>query len=249
MLKKERQALILREINIHNKVVLTDLSLKLDVSEDTVRRDLQELADAGKIIKVRGGALSKSYHVYSYKENEIYAYQEKTIIARKAITLLRDGMLVLISGGSTNLELARILPPDLKLTFLTNSLSSAMQLQEHPNSETIFLGGTLSKTAGVSMGGEVVRALYDLRPDLCLMGVNGIDAVEGLTESDFDVMTVKRAMLECSTKVAAISIAEKLDSVQKIRVCDLGKLDYLITELDPENERLSAYRKLNLDIL
>ena len=75
MLKKERQALILREVNIHNKVVLNDLSVKLDVSEDTIRRDLQELADAGKIIKVRGGALSKSYHVFSYKENDIYAYE------------------------------------------------------------------------------------------------------------------------------------------------------------------------------
>nr|WP_290933715.1 DeoR family transcriptional regulator [Haliscomenobacter sp.] len=77
MLKKERQALILREVNIHNKVVLTDLSIKLDVSEDTVRRDLQEWPMLEKSSKSRGEHFPESYHVYSYKENEIYAYQEK----------------------------------------------------------------------------------------------------------------------------------------------------------------------------
>jgi DeoR/GlpR family transcriptional regulator of sugar metabolism len=248
MLKKERQALILREVNIHNKVVLNDLSVKLDVSEDTIRRDLQELADAGKIIKVRGGALSKSYHVFSYKENDIYAYEEKTIIARKAISLLRDGMLVLISGGSTNLEIARILPPELKITFLTVSLSTALKLMEHPNSDVIFLGGQISKTAGITVGAEVVQTLMDIRPDICLLGVNGIDPAEGLTESDWEVMTIKRAMIKASKKIIALSIAEKLGSVQKIRVCELADIDVLITEFDPLHEDLTTYREQGIEV-
>lgn len=249
MLKKERQALILREVNIHNKVILSDLSQKLSVSEDTVRRDIQELSDAGRLIKVRGGALSRSYQVYSYKEHDIYAYQEKTIIARKAISLLRDGMLVLISGGSTNLELARILPPDLKVTFLTVSLTTAMQLIEHPSSETIFIGGQLSKTAQVSVGGEVVQNLNDFIPDICLIGVNGIDVTEGLTENDWEVATLKKTMIRVSRKVVALSIAEKLNSIQKIKVCGVNQIDYLITELSPEHEVLVPYRKAGLEIL
>jgi DeoR/GlpR family transcriptional regulator of sugar metabolism len=249
MLKKERQALILREVNIHNKVILSDLSQKLSVSEDTVRRDIQELSDAGRLIKVRGGALSRSYQVYSYKEHDIYAYQEKTIIARKAISLLRDGMLVLISGGSTNLELARILPPDLKVTFLTVSLTTAMQLVEHPSSETIFIGGQLSKTAQVSIGGEVVQNLNDFIPDICLIGVNGIDVSEGLTENDWEVATLKKTMIRVSRKVVALSIAEKLNSVQKIKVCGANQIDYLITELSPEHEALVPYRKAGMEIL
>ena len=249
MLKKERQALILREVNIHNKVVLNDLSVKLDVSEDTIRRDLQELADAGKIIKVRGGALSKSYHVFSYKENDIYAYEEKTIIARKAISLLRDGMLVLISGGSTNLEIARILPPELKITFLTVSLSTALKLMEHPNSDIIFIGGQISKTAGITVGAEVVQTLMDIRPDICLLGVNGIDPAEGLTESDWEVMTIKRTMIKSSKKVIALSIAEKLGSVQKIRVCELADIDVLITELDPLHEDLTNFREQGMEVI
>lgn len=249
MLKEERQTLILREVNVHNKVLLSDLSLKFDVSEDTIRRDLQELASSGKIIKVRGGALSKSYSAYSYHDQYIYAHREKIKIAQKAVRLLQDGMLVLISGGSTNLEIARYIPPDLKITFLTLSLSTAMQLLEHPNSETIFLGGQLSKNAKISVGGEVIGKLAEVRPDICFMGTNGIDASAGMTESDWEVVTVKKAMIQASKKVVLCSIAEKLNSVQKIKVCDMNQIDLLITERDPEEDLLAPYRNLGVKVL
>lgn len=249
MLKEERQSLILREVNIHNKVLLSDLSLQLEVSEDTIRRDLQELSDAGKIIKVRGGALSTSYQMYSYRENDIYAYQEKTVIAGKVISLLRDGMLVLISGGSTNLEIARILPPDLRVTFLTVSLSTAMQLLDHPNSDVVFIGGQLSKTARISVGGEVVAALQDLRPDICIMGTNGLDADAGITDSDWEVVTIKKAIIRASQKVLVHAISAKLNSVQKIKVCPLSDVDILVTELNPDDDALKAYRIAGLEMM
>lgn len=249
MLKKERQTLILKEINIHNKVILSDLSQKFNVSEDTIRRDLQELADADKIIKVRGGALSKSYHIYSYREHDIYAHQEKTIIAQKAISLLRDGMLVLISGGSTNLEIARVLPPDLNVTFLTISLSTAMQLVDHPASEVIFLGGPISKSSRISIGADVVAQLHNVHPDICFVGTNSIDAKEGIMENDWEVATIKRAMIRASNKVAVLAISEKLDSRQQIRVCGLQEVDYLITELNPDNGQLQPYKTAGLKVL
>jgi DeoR/GlpR family transcriptional regulator of sugar metabolism len=249
MLKEERQSLILREVNIHNKVLLSDLSIQLEVSEDTIRRDLQELSDAGKIIKVRGGALSTSYQMYSYRENDIYAYQEKTVIAGKVISLLRDGMLVLISGGSTNLEIARILPPDLRVTFLTVSLSTAMQLLDHPNSDVIFIGGQLSKTARISVGGEVVTTLQDLRPDLCIIGTNGLDSDAGITDSDWEVVTIKKAIIRASQKVLVHAISAKLNSVQKIKVCPLTDVDILVTELNPDHTSLDAYRAADVEMM
>lgn len=249
MLKEERQSLILREVNVHNKVVLADLSEKFDVSEDTIRRDLQELANASKIVKVRGGAMSKSYTAYSYHEQDIYAHREKIVIAQKAVQLLHDGMLVLISGGSTNLEIARMLPPDLKVTFLTISLTTALQLMEHPTSETIFLGGQLSKAAKITVGGEVISKLSEVRPDVCFLGTNGVDASAGITESDWDVVTVKKAMLQASAKVVVSAISEKLNSVQKLKVCDISQIDFLITELLPTDETLSSYRNHGVKIL
>jgi len=242
MLKKERQALILREVNLRNKVLHADLSRQLVVSEDTIRRDLQELSDEGKVVKVRGGALSKSFHVYSYEKSEIYKYKEKTTIARKTVSLLSDGMLVLISGGTTNLELARILPEELKITFYTTSLSTALQLAEHPNSETIFIGGRISRNAKISTGGEVISTLRSIRPDLCLMGTNSIDSRVGLTDSDWEVVDVKKAMILVSDKVAVLTISDKLQSTQKIRVCGIDDIDYLLTELDSKEVALSPYK-------
>ncbi len=249
MLKEERMSMILREINIHNKVLISDLSQKFDVSEDTVRRDLQELANSNQVIKVRGGALSKSYSAYSYHEQDIYAHREKIIIARKAVELLKDGMLVLISGGSTNLEIARLVPPHLKITFLTVSLSTAMQLLEHPNSDTIFLGGQLSKSARISVGGEVIGKLSEVRPDICFIGTNGIDAKAGITESDWEVVTVKKAMIQASGKVVLCTIAEKLNSIQKIKVCDVSQVNLLITELDPLHDDLAPYWSTGVQII
>lgn len=243
MLKSERQEHILREVNIHNKVLCSDLSIKLGVSEDTIRRDLNELAEHDKVIKVHGGALSKSYHTSTYRQAEVYSLQEKTIIAGKAITLLQEGMLVFVSGGTTNRELARILPPGLSATFFTPSLSTAIQLMEHPSSEVILLGGRVSRNAGISVGGEVVSRLNEVRADLCILGTNSIDAEEGITDSDWEVVQVKKAMISRADKVAALALSEKLDSVQRMNVCSIGQVDYLITELSAKDKRLLPYRK------
>lgn len=249
MLKKERQALILREVNIRNKVLHSDLSKKLGVSEDTIRRDLQELSDEGKLVKVRGGALSRSFQINSYQGTEIYKYQEKTSIARKAIPLLSNGMLVLVSGGTTTVELARILPPELEVTFYTPSLLVALQLAEHPNSETIFIGGRISRNAKISTGGEVVNTLRDIRPDLCLIGTNSIDSRAGITDSDWEVVDVKKAMIQVSEKVGVLAISDKLDSTQKIRIAPINEIDYLITELDPDDPLLAPYRMAGIKVM
>ena len=95
MLKKERQAYIMHEIDIHNKVLSSDLSQQLNVSEDTIRRDLQELDEGGILTKVHGGALSKSFH-FTLKNNKVYSQSEKKIIALKARALITDGMFILL---------------------------------------------------------------------------------------------------------------------------------------------------------
>lgn len=249
MLKKERQVLILKEVNIHNKVLLTDLSEQFDVSEDTVRRDIQELDESGDLKRVRGGALSKSFQSYTYRHSDIYAYAEKTIIASKAISLLQDDMVVLISGGTTNLEVARILPPELKITFFTMSIPTAMQLLDRPNCETIFLGGRLSKHAKISVGGKVISNLMNIRPDLCLLGTNSFDYKAGLTDSDWEVVNVKRTMVEVSAKVAALTISEKLNTTQKLKVCSTNEVDYVITELEPGHHLFDPYKALGLQVL
>lgn len=249
MLKEERHSFILNEVRIRNRVLLTDLASKLKVSEDTVRRDLKYLDEQGQVKKVHGGAISTTFHLYSYKEDEIYAHESKSIIAQKAHALLREGQIIMMTGGTTNLEFARLLPKDFSATIFTPSLPVAMQLLEHALIETIFVGGRLSHEAQIALGGDTIMSISQIKADLCFLGTSHLDAIYGLTEFDWEVVQLKRAMLKASKKVVALTISEKINSVQRYKVCDSHQIDTLVTELDPEVPFLEPFRKKGLEII
>jgi|ERR1035438_2753617 DeoR/GlpR family transcriptional regulator of sugar metabolism len=241
MLKEERHNIILKEINLHNKVLTTDLRDLLVVSEDTIRRDLNELDEQGVILKVHGGAMSKTFHYPFNGQNSVYALESKQVIADKAIKLFKNGMLILIEGGTTIMEIAKKIPEDLQATFLTVSPQVALTLAEHENLEVITIGGRLAKNDNIHTGASVINELSNIKPDLCVIGTNGISVHEGLTDSDWEVVQVIKAMIGSAKKVAVVSIAEKFGSVQKIRISDLSNIDYIITELPHDSPVLSSY--------
>jgi len=243
MLKEERQAFIIHQINLHNKVLSSDLSVQLSVSEDTIRRDLNELAENGKVLKVYGGALSKSFQ-YPFKENNVYARDSKKQIASKALKLVQNGMTVLAGGGTTMLELARIIPESLQCTFFTISPLVALELAERTIADVILIGGKLSRNTNISIGSQVINQLSEIRVDLCLLGTNSLSVEDGVTDSDWEVVQIKKAMIRCSSKTAILSIAEKLNSVQKMKVCSLNAISYLVTDLDPTHESLAGFGKV-----
>ncbi len=248
MLKKERQAYILQQINVHNKVLSSDLSRQLNVSEDTVRRDLQELDEEEKLTKVHGGALSKSFH-FTLKNSDIYLRPEKRIIAQKAVELIKDGMFVILSGGTTIIELVKMLPENLNATFITVSLPTALELLNHPNSEVIFIGNKLLKSAQISVGAEVVQRLSEIQADLCFLGTNSIDAEKGITDLEWEVIEVKKAMIKCAHRTISLAISEKLNTVQRLQVCGTDAIDTLITELEPDDAGLEMYRQKGVKLL
>ncbi|MFD1630301.1 DeoR/GlpR family DNA-binding transcription regulator [Pseudopedobacter beijingensis] len=240
MLKEERQNHIIKQINLHNKVLSSDLSIQLNVSEDTIRRDLNELAEAGKILKVHGGALSKSFQ-YPFQENNTYAKDSKKEISRKTLNLVQNDMVLLVSGGTTMIELARMFPDNLSCTIFTISPLVALELAEKQKVNVILLGGQLSKSAHINTGSLTISQLADIKVDLCIQGANSISIDDGLTDSDWEVVQAKKAMLRSAQKTAIVCIAEKLNSAQKLKVCDLNALDYLITDLNPTDRLLARY--------
>lgn len=249
MLKQERQAYILHQVNIHNKVLSSTLCQQINVSEDTIRRDLQELSEMGKVIKVHGGALSHGFsHAYPSGE-DIYSHTQKKFIAEKAISLIQDGMFVLTSGGTTIIELARNLPRDLRATFISGSIPAVMEYSSHPNIEVILIGDKVSKSSKITVGGEAIHRIRQINADICFLGVNAIDPKIGITDNDWDVVQVKKAMIESSQQVVCLSIAEKINSVQPIKVCDIEEIDILITELAPEDPRLLPYVQRGIKIM
>ncbi len=249
MLKKERQAYILQQLHLHNKILSSPLSQEVGVSEDTIRRDLLELANEGKLVKVHGGALSHSFSHTSIPSNGVYSQQHKRRIALKAIDLIEDGMFILTTGGTTIMEMARLLPRDLKATFISCSIAAILEYMEHPQIEVILIGDKVSKNSKITVGTEAIAKVRRIRADLCFMGVNAIDVQHGITDNDWEVVQLKQAMIETSKRVVCLSIAEKINSYQPIKVCDLDKVDSLITELDPGDPLLKDYAKTGIQIL
>jgi DeoR/GlpR family transcriptional regulator of sugar metabolism len=249
VLKKERQAYILHQVNLHNKVLSSSLSADINVSEDTIRRDLQELADEGKIIKVHGGALSHSFSQVHFPPNEVYSQNQKKKIAQKAISLISNGMFILTSGGTTIVEMARSLPIQLKATFISGSIAAILEYMHHPNIDVIMIGDKISKSSKITVGTEAIAKIKQIRPDICFLGTNAIDLQHGVTDNDWEVVQLKRAMIESSQKVVCLSIAEKINTFQPIHICDVQKIDTLITELPADDPLLRPYAEAGIKVL
>ena len=247
MLKKERQEFILHQLNLHNKILCADLSNKMGVSDDTIRRDLQELAQEDKLIKVHGGALSKSFHT-AFDRKMVYNLEDKHIIAQKTAALVQSGMYILTSGGTSILEFAKSLDPNLNATFFTCSLNAAIEFAHHPSIEVVMIGDKVSKDSMLTTGASAVQTIESVQADLCILGINSLDTQFGLSENDWEVVQIKKAMIKASKKTICIGISEKLNSQQKIKVANLDEIDILITELDPNDSRLLSFKHKGLTI-
>ncbi|RKN76886.1 DeoR/GlpR family DNA-binding transcription regulator [Ulvibacterium marinum] len=249
MLKEERQRTILNEVELHNRVQLTDIAEILDVSIDTVRRDVKELDAENKLRKVHGGAVSLGFIGSSTRSTNVYALDRKIKIAEKAVALLKDGGVIFIDGGTTCMELARLIPAKLQLTCFTFSLPVAMELISKPNTTVIFIGGEISKDGQISVGPSTIHNLSEIRVDYSFIGTGYVDSFYGLTEFDWDIVQVKKAVIKSSKKTVLLSISEKLNSQHRYKTCDINAIDTMITELDPENNLLNLFRNHDLRIL
>jgi DeoR/GlpR family transcriptional regulator of sugar metabolism len=247
MLKKERQEFILHQLNLHNKILCADLSNKMGVSDDTIRRDLQELAQEDKLIKVHGGALSKSFHT-AFDRKMVYNLEDKHIIAQKTAAIVQSGMYILTSGGTSILEFAKSLDTNLNATFFTCSLNAAIEFAHHPSIEVVMIGDKVSKDSMLTTGASAVQTIESIQADLCILGINSLDTQFGLSENDWEVVQIKKAMIKASKKTICIGISEKLNSQQKIKVANLDEIDILITELDPNDPRLLPFKHKGLTI-
>ena len=249
MLKEERQRIILNEVELHNRIQLTDIAEKLDVSIDTIRRDVKELDGASRLKKVHGGAISLGFATYSPKRNSVYALDDKIIIAEKAAKMLKNNSVVLIDGGTTCLELARLLPIELSLTCFTLSLPVAMELLHKPNVNTIFIGGQLSKEAQITLGANTINNLTEIKVDFSFIGTGYVDAQYGLTEFDWDIVQTKKAVIKASKKTILLCISEKLNSQHRFKTCNLNAIHSLITELEPKHNLLKNFRNQEIELL
>lgn len=249
MLKVERQNYILQQVNLHNKILISSLIHDTHVSEDTIRRDMFELANKGMLVKVHGGALSNSFGRINSPNTSVYSQEHKRSIALKAIDLIKDEMIILTTGGTTIVEMARLLPPGLKATFISGSIAAIMEYIEHPQIDVVLIGDKISKNSKITFGADAIAKVKRINADICFLGINAIDLQYGITDNDWGVVQLKQAMIETSKQVVCLTIAEKINSCQPFKVCDLDKVDLLITELAPDDPLLEPYAKAGIRIM
>ncbi|MGB6153021.1 MAG: DeoR/GlpR family DNA-binding transcription regulator [Pricia sp.] len=249
MLKEERQQTILSEVELHNRILLTDIAETLDVSIDTIRRDVKELDGENKLRKVHGGAISLGFTTNSTRNTNVYKLAEKSVIAEKALALLKVGSVIFIDGGTTCLEMARLLPTTIELTCFTHSLPVAMELLNKPNVTVIMLGGQVSKESQTSVGASAIHQLSEIKVDFSFIGTGYVDSQYGLTEFDWDIVQVKKAVIKCAKKTVLLSISEKLNSQHRYKTCEINAINTMITELAPENMLLNPFREHDIRLL
>ena len=239
MLKEERQALILNKLHTSGKVVVSQLAADLKVSEDTVRRDLLDLDQKGLLKRVFGGAIPLERPVIGFFDREEADVELKQKLAERALGFLEPDQLVAIDGSSTNLQFAKNIPSDMKLTILTNSYSIAhvCSMKEQLKDSITTVGETAAAQA----------AAY--HPDLCFMGVYAVHPEYGMTIPYPEEVSIKSQLIRSSRRVIALVDPVKLNTVSRYHVCGIEAFTALITDGSVEGEMALGYRNRGLDFI
>lgn len=249
MLKEERQELILLKLNAMGKVVASQLAIDLSVSEDTIRRDLFDMDKNHLLRRVYGGALSLNRPAVNYIERENYEPELKHKLASKGISLLEDHQLIVIDGGTSNLQFARIFPHDLELTVLTNSVSIANELYNHKNIKIIMIGGNLFTKSMTNVGDVAVQQVKCYHPDLCFLGVYAIHPTLGISIPHEEEVSVKREIVKASNKVISLITPNKFNVISNYKVCDIEEITTIITDNTVNEDILREYREKGIECL
>lgn len=245
LLPHERHLRILEQARSRSRVEVAALARELDVTSETIRRDLTILEQQGQLRRVHGGAvhiqrLGYEPSVTARRERQM---AEKARISRAALELLPDGGSILIDSGTTTMEFARRLPSDLAISVVTNSLQVATLLSEWPQVELLMLGGRLREVTRALVGPWPTSALAGLRVDVAFLGTNGVTPEAGLTTPDQAEAEVKRAMVDAAGLVVCLADHTKIGLTQLCRFADLDEVDVIVTDSgldDALAEELSA---------
>jgi DeoR/GlpR family transcriptional regulator of sugar metabolism len=246
-LKQERQRHLLDLLRREGRILSSEISARWGLSEDTIRRDLREMAQAGVIQRVHGGALPRSPGAVPFGSRRLLELEGKSAIAKEAAARIGEGQTVFIDGGTTTAEIAAHLPRDRGATIITNSPPLALALIEHSKMMVLLLGGSFVKDALVTVGADTVRAIESIRADLCLLGMCSLHPDIGMTVGSVEEASVKRAMIAASAEIVGLISKGKIGTVLPYVVGPASALTQLITDVS-DDAVLGPYRSIGVDI-
>lgn len=240
-LPQERQQRILARLRSEGRVVAVELAQLFQVSEDSIRRDLRELAAQGLCKRVYGGALLPAVTLTPLKQRRVEHPSRKQALARKAVSLVRPGQTLLIDAGTTNAAIAAALPSGAGITVITNAPHIAQLLLDREGFEVLLIGGRIDASIGGTVGGQAVEQVRRLRADLCFPGACAIDAAHGLWGFDSEETLFKRAMIEASDETVVVATDDKLGVVASHQVVELARVQHLVVEHSADRATRAAF--------
>lgn len=246
-----RRELLLELLDRKGRVTVAEVSALTEVSEMTVRRDLEALEREGALKRVHGGAISAvstSYEpAFAVRAQRAVAAKER--IGRAAADLLREGETVILDVGTTTLEVARSLRGRRNFTVLTPSLRAAEVLADETGTRLIVTGGVVRAGERSLVGDYAEHSFSDLRFDTFVMGVGGIEAEAGLTEFNLDDARVKRSALGSAQRCVVVADSSKLGRVAFARICPLEQMDVLVTDTEAAPDDLAPIEAADVEVI
>ena len=249
MVKEERFEYILNYLKHSEKISYELMAVAMNVSEDTVRRDIELLHQNGLLTKVRGGAILRSKNPLSFQDRSDYLSGGKEIIALKAQPFIKKNQTVFMDGGTTICTIAAHLPIDASFRVVTNNVALIPILSTFKHIEIILVGGIYDRITEITYGLQACEEISNYVADFYFMGTCAISHQFGITAAFREDCAIKKAMMANAARTIAISNIEKLDTTEAFKVCDMEDIDTLITDMASDDARLNPYRNMGFAIV
>lgn len=229
-----RHEAILDLLRAQGAVEVEDLSVRFGLSTQTIRNDLRELGDRGLLKRTHGGARRVvSVTTREYADRRKYRGAEKQAIGRRAAELIPNDCSVTLNIGTTTEQVARSLSGHTGLMVMSNNINIVNQLMGTKDKEIVMVGGAVRQSDGAVVGQDAVEFISRYKVDYAVIGASALDADGTVLDFDAREVSVARAILRNSRTRILVSDASKFEISAPVRICDVGDLDYVVTDRDP----------------
>lgn len=230
-----------------------ELAERFDVSEVTIRNDLDALEKEGRLIRDHGGAIASTATTItsldSMDQRSTLQLDEKRRIGQAAAARISPGDTIILDAGTTVIEVARALGDTAPLTVVTNALNVALELGRSSTAKVILLGGTLSREASSTIGQQTEQQLGDFVVQKLFVGTQAMDLEHGLTDTTLEIAQVKRAMIRAAREVILLTDSTKWAHAGFIKVAPLSDIDVIITDTNLSAEARTAIERLGIELV
>jgi len=246
---QERKTHLLKILKQEGRIEAKHVAQALGLSDDTIRRDLRELAAEGKLQRVHGGALPRSPADADLAARQDIASMSKQEVGQAAATLIKPKQVVIIDGGTTALQLVNNLPEDVGFTVVTHSPNVAVALTQFPMIDVIMIGGVLYRHSMVNVGAAAIEAMSHIRADIYFMGVTGVDVDAGLSTGDLEEAHVKKALSQRAADTVVMASCEKLGVASPYVVMPFHEVSGIVLDSSVPKSFPKTARRAGLDVI